>query len=568
MTLSNELEELVNAALSDGIITDKERETLHRRAVRENVNVDLLDAEIANRLGRQSNSIKSSNIVIRQPKKEKKKTEPAVFDSSAPNTRVVTKGLFIKDILKFNDLMVYYDHRYLQWPIKMFRWVGFVGHQEHTFAFDSDLTYYMNIGKVLGRKTLYLSYSGSYDSLPNDEASLANDDSDDLLFQNLHYGSEDYNDSVENDFNNEDNLDDDLYLKTETIQLRFGKEVLEDILNRARQSDAVAPHIVKIGGSFLNQRLLVYQDEWAFHIMPKLFSDSEIDSTPIKYMAFFLSKQKIASCDIYCGYHRQIDMVSVDNTDANNFHEWCKERAPRLTEKGTMYKSSIWANPFNVWRWLHPDKLSITSQALIYTRKTMRRDEMIYLPFSRVKMFLSGGGIFFKSFEIYGEQEIVPKYSFTRGAVSTIQTVMKQHNIMIAQGKSYHSSFFYPRNWLGAGPKILKIDDRMVFYPRRIESVMAQYNGNITRVASLTLDELEKVTWHKPIFAIFGTLEIDGTTTSIRKDQTGKDVKILIPDLSMFCYSYFFFFTGSLKAYLSGSHAKFERKRKHYLLFK
>lgn len=566
MILSEVLNELIDAAISDGNVTEKERDTLYRRALREGVDIEVVDLEISKRLGLisiPSEPVEEQRVYEDRPVPKEK----VVFDESVSGTRVYYKGLFIKDVLRFNNEMVDYEHRYLQWPLAMFQWVGFIGHQQHTFAIDSDLTYYMNTGKFIGRKTLYLSQTGCYDSLPKTADMLANDDADDLTFQNL--GDRSYTDGSplsSEEFNSEEHLDDDLRIMTETIQLRFKKRIIEELFGILEKSNAVAPHIVKSGHGLLNQKILVYQNEWAFHVMPHCFSDSEIDSTPIRYMAFFLSQPGLRTTDIYCGYHRQIDVRAIPNKEAESFHSWCKARAPRLTEKGKMYKSSRWANPFNIWRWLHPDKLAITAEALIYTRKTSGRDEMIYLPFSRSKMFLSSKGLFAKYFEIYGEQNIIPKYSFSSSDVSDITNAIK-HKIQIKEGKSYSSSIVFMRNWFGRAPRILVFDDRIVFYPNRIENMMKEFNGDVSRVSSLSLEEIHSVTWYKPTFDVYGTLEIDGVNVSIRKDQSNKHIKILIPDLSMFCYSYFFFFTGSLKLFLERSNARFDRERKHHYLF-
>lgn len=51
---SNKLEELIEAILSDGVITDKERAVLHKRAVQEGVDSDEIDIIINARLGKRN----------------------------------------------------------------------------------------------------------------------------------------------------------------------------------------------------------------------------------------------------------------------------------------------------------------------------------------------------------------------------------------------------------------------------------------------------------------------------------------------------------------------------------
>ena len=63
-----------------------------------------------------------------------------------------------------------------------------------------------------------------------------------------------------------------------------------------------------------------------------------------------------------------------------------------------------------------------------------------------------------------------------------------------------------------------------------------------TRVSTLNLIKIEDVIWHKPLFNLFGTIEVKGTTTNIRLDQNHKEARMIVPNLSMFCYKFFFLF--------------------------
>lgn len=49
---SKELEEIIEAALADGVLTDKERAVLHKRALAEGVDPDELDIVIDGRLAK------------------------------------------------------------------------------------------------------------------------------------------------------------------------------------------------------------------------------------------------------------------------------------------------------------------------------------------------------------------------------------------------------------------------------------------------------------------------------------------------------------------------------------
>mgnify|MGYP003475195009 CR=1 FL=1 len=52
MAFSQALEEVIEAALADGVLTDKERDVLHKRAAQEGVDPDEMDVVIEGRLAK------------------------------------------------------------------------------------------------------------------------------------------------------------------------------------------------------------------------------------------------------------------------------------------------------------------------------------------------------------------------------------------------------------------------------------------------------------------------------------------------------------------------------------
>lgn len=468
---------------------------------------------------------------------------------------IVKKG---KDIIQYDDHSVIFHHKKIQFPISFspFKWIGFIGQEDSEVVFDKNLHYFMNRGKIIGRKTIYLSHVSKYETLPTTEQELSSDDKDDFtillredktdegIVPNEEFVEEETTISSEKTI--DDEYDADLYMRTDTIQLRLKAKHLNQILLYLKASEANELNTAKVGSFFsLNQELLAYDDEWAFHVKPNWFFDSEIDSTPIHYMAFILEKKPLlwGANGLYCGYHKQINIKHISKSVIKTFSKWCHERAPRLTSKGESYKSSILANPFNLWRWLYPDEISITDEALIYTRKTFRRDEMIYLPFKRISLFLSTGGWFTKSFEVYGEQNIIPKYSFSSSSVSAIKNMLEKHHIKTGSGRSWHSSYLFPKNWFGRAPRILNVDEKLIFYPKRIESEMKKYYNMKSRVGAFEQMEISEVVWYKPLFYWFGTIKITGTPTNIRIDQKAKTVTMIVPNLSLF-YMFRYWFIG------------------------
>lgn len=480
--------------------------------------------------------------------------------------KTIQTGHLLKSVISYDDNGISVNKEIFQSPVSIwpFKWRGFIGRQQKDFQFGEDVHYFFNTGKIFGRKTLYISKSGKYNQLPNSEEEMAEDDKDDLTFMQyandiINYVARDDDDETDEDENA------DLKLKTDTIQIRLPREAMCEIEKALEASSAYKLQTKGCGCFFSpNRQLLAYDEEWAFHVKPALWGESEIDSIPIHYMAFLLKTKSLlqtffGGVGLYCGYHRQIIIGSISGSAVNEFNAWCKQYAPRLNTKGTSVNSSVLANPFNLWRWIHPDRISITNEALIYTRRTLRRDEMIYLPYKRMGLFLDEGGWFFKRFNIYGEQNIIPKFSFWRGDYSEIKKAMKDHQVKITCGKSWSSSILYFKNWFGKAPRLVRVDDRLIYYPNRLKSEAG--NGN-ARSISAKLSEIEEVIWHKGLFELLGTIEISGVTQTIRKDQSGKKFRMIVPNLWVFCYKYFFifYFSGSLRDTLKKSDASFERK--------
>ena len=92
---------------------------------------------------------------------------------------------------------------------------------------------------------------------------------------------------------------------------------------------------------------------------------------------------------------------------------------------------------------------------------------------------------------------------------------------------------------------------------------MKKYYSMKSRVEALEQMEIRKVVWHKNFLNWFGTIEITGIPTNIREDQSKNEVIIIVPNLSIFCYK-FWFFSGSLRRFLKQSKAEFERKYKKF----
>lgn len=85
---SKELEEIIEAALADGTITDKERAVLHKRAMTEGVDPDELDVLIDGRLAKT----KKNEDSLRQTSQKKSATQKLGNIVKCPNCGAQTKG--------------------------------------------------------------------------------------------------------------------------------------------------------------------------------------------------------------------------------------------------------------------------------------------------------------------------------------------------------------------------------------------------------------------------------------------------------------------------------------------
>lgn len=416
---------------------------------------------------------------------------------------------------------------------------------------------------------VYISYDGTYNSIPT-KTERAMDDRDDWTI-------EQYTNNGQSD------LDADLSMYTSTICLhlksghlaqlfhhllgllfkksKIKSEPLDQLYNHLEQSKAVKANVKKACG-LINPQDIAYTDKWLFHFKNRLienglFGEFETDSTPIKEMAFFVQQQHV----VYCGYHRQVRVKINSSETRKKLKDHCLKLAPRLSEEGSNFQSAKIASLkdlLNISRWIHPDRLSLTPNAVIFTRKTFRKDEMCYLPYERISTFLISKGWFTRKVEFYGEQNIVPKYSFKNKDVAVIESILNEKMITVEHGSSFNSSKLFPQNWFGRGPRLLCLHDKVNYYPGRLKNKTIK-----AQVVSLKYDEIGKITWYRPLFNPFGTLVFSGSTKNIRVDQLSKGSLCELPHLWTFRFK--FILKGELYTiFKTKTNLKISTKRKSY----
>jgi hypothetical protein len=214
-------------------------------------------------------------------------------------------------------------------------------------------------------------------------------------------------------------------------------------------------------------------------------------------MAFFIKNGR----NLYCGYHRQLN-VNINSSDLfKEIKELCYSRAPRLTNTGQTYTSGL----------IFPYKITLTDTAVLFTRKTLFKDEMAYVPYRRINMVLLSEGLFRKRISIYGEQDIVPKHAFWRSAAFEIVNVLKKHGVDPTDGLRFNSAKLFPSNWFSRDPRVICLDDCVIYEPKRI-------SGKV-KSCKLSYDEITDVVWYKKTLGLFGTVVISGVADNIAFDS-------------------------------------------------
>jgi hypothetical protein len=385
-------------------------------------------------------------------------------------------------------------------------------------------------------KALYVVEDGRYDELPTSSNLAAADDQDDWLMDSIKDDDDALLDYDEDEPLDED-CDADLYMYTATTKLPLTSEDMKRLHAVLESTPAVKAKVRKSSGFWCFSQYLAYTDKWLFHVNRK-----EVDSTPLSEMAFFIKNPG----SIYCGYHRQVNAKVNSKALIQEIKDLCYSKARRLKEEGKTYE----------FGWFFPDKITLTDNAFIYTRKTLFKDEMAYVPYKRINMVLSQRKwLFWKKMNVFGEQDICPKHLMGASRAKEIENVLKEHGVKPDNGIPFNSAKIFPNNWFGRAPRVVCMDDCIVFYPNRI-------GGKKLKSCMMKYSDITHVGYFKKWFALFGTVTIVGVTLNIRQDQDHTSVMMAIPSIFAFKYKWTIF-KGKLQKILRAKapNADFFRER-------
>ena len=302
---------------------------------------------------------------------------------------------------------------------------------------------------------------------------------------------------------------------------------------------------VRTACGIIFKKYIAFTDKWLISV-----NKSDISYVPISEMAFFVCKKNLFSWSIYCGYHNQLQFKVVKTSLKNEIQNLCYKLSARLSriKDATTYKAGL----------IFPEYLSISDDAIIYRRKTWFASEMSYIPLVRVDALLTSSNLLLKKIIIVGEQNVFMKNSFWIWTSKKIVNKILKYGIKTGSGNSFSSSWFAsPWNWFGRGPKIICYSGNVVYFPNRLQNKTLKY-------VAVTYSNIEEVVWYKTFFSLFGTLVIEGSSSSIRTDQNSYGIEIVIPQLFAFKYKWLFI-TGKLKKILQAkTSASFSTERKKY----
>lgn len=156
------------------------------------------------------------------------------------------------------------------------------------------------------------------------------------------------------------------------------------------------------------------------------------DIVDVKDVAFFCKTKGFVNTNIYFGYRTQIDVDGVPNDLADYLETHCIEHGAKIGKEqlhefmpvGSFFKK---LNPVN---WFHKEKIVLNDEAIIYYNKSLFSTDCTYLPYKDVKVARFGWGIWGRSINLFGEQNIITNNRYSRSeCVNIIKAELDKHGI-------------------------------------------------------------------------------------------------------------------------------------------
>jgi hypothetical protein len=249
----------------------------------------------------------------------------------------------------------------------------------------------------------------------------------------------------------------------------------------------------------------------------------------------FFNIQGMTNKYLYFGYLDQIEINGVSSSNAKELYEYCKANGAKLSHEGQTFKSS---GPWlSIMRHIHPEYLTLTDEALIYSHKTFKGRFTTYLPYTDMSFVFYGKGLLSQSISVLGEQNISPIYNFSKTCRKAIKSKFEKYGIKSVSGIAYSSCRFSSLKYLfGSRPTAWCTMDGLIWTNKRKKEF---YN--------LKNEDLEAYKVVKNGF-LFKTIMITVHVTNIRKDQHGTVESFVLPNLLFTKWGFLFWSFGFKRA--------------------
>lgn len=245
-----------------------------------------------------------------------------------------------------------------------------------------------------------------------------------------------------------------------------------------------------------------------------------------KEIIFFTRNKKI----LYLGYEYwqfQLKKFSKDKTDV-------LEKAIIETGSKIGVKSNeIYEGYLNLWEWIKfllcfwkwfshvSETISITDEAIIYSKKGRKRQESAYLRFKDI--FYAGRSK--GRLNVFGKQNIITENRFSRGANERIKEILYEHGINCDYIVTYTPSifggffdWFFNRYWI-------KISDNRLIFKGKVLYGAELKKGETDIRCYLNSNVVFCKSYKHHWYNLHGTIYVVFNPKNIRKDQeSGSEV--------------------------------------------
>ena len=153
---------------------------------------------------------------------------------------------------------------------------------------------------------------------------------------------------------------------------------------------------------------------------------------PVSDVAFFCKDVKTRKTNIYFGYHKQIDIDAIKHEEANQLEEHCKNHGAKIgMEKLHEFKPTFSLTRYVIpSNWFKKEQIALTEEAIYYC-KSLLRTECTYLPYEDVRVADFDWGLFGKTINLFGLQNIMTTFKYSKSkCISIIKDELNKHGVM------------------------------------------------------------------------------------------------------------------------------------------